>query len=136
LRRLVGELKLGDRVRFTGPLAEAAKDEELRRAHFLLHTSMREGWGLNVIEANAMGTPGAVYPVEGLTESTLRDDTGIVSDLETPDSLAAALAEVMKLPEKYQRYRVSAWNRAKTLHWDRILPIAAEWLEAQAQARR
>jgi glycosyltransferase involved in cell wall biosynthesis len=135
LRRLVEELRLGDRVRFTGALDEAAKDEELQRAHFLLHNSMREGWGLNVIEANAMGTPGAVYPVAGLTESTLRDDTGIISEWETPESLAAALAEVMKSPEKYQRYRLAAWKRAKTLHWDHILPVAAEWLEDRARIR-
>jgi glycosyltransferase involved in cell wall biosynthesis len=135
LRRLVDDLKLGDRVRFTGALDEAAKDEELRRAHFLLHNSMREGWGLNVIEANAMGTPGAVYPVAGLTESTLRDDTGIISEQETPQSLAAVLAEAFKSPGKYQAYRVSAWNRAKTLHWDHILPIASEWLEARAGGR-
>jgi len=36
----------------TGPLAEADKDAQLRDAHYLLHTSLREGWGLNVIEAN------------------------------------------------------------------------------------
>jgi Glycosyl transferases group 1 len=40
-------------VTFTGQLSEEQKNGELRRAHILLHTSMREGWGLNVIEANA-----------------------------------------------------------------------------------
>ena len=67
-------------------------EETLRKlvAHFLLHTSLREGWGLNVIEANANGTPGAVYPVEGLTESTLNNETGIVAEKETPESLANA----------------------------------------------
>ncbi len=60
-------------------------------AHFLLHTSLREGWGLNVIEANAMGTPAVVYPVAGLIESTLHDETGLISEEETPESLAAAL---------------------------------------------
>ncbi len=132
LRRLVGELQLGERVSFTGLLSEAEKDEQLRRSHFLLHTSLREGWGLNVIEANAMGTPGAVYPVEGLVESTLHDETGVVSEHESPESLAQALVTVLKAPEKYARYRVQAWERAKTLHWDNVLIGASEWLEAQA----
>jgi glycosyltransferase involved in cell wall biosynthesis len=134
LRRLVTELQLNGRVSFTGPLSEPEKDERLRDAHFLLHTSLREGWGLNVIEANAMGTPAAVYPVAGLVESTLHDQTGIVSETETPESLADALAAVLRKPEKYDRYRLNAWNRAKTLHWDNVLPVACDWLEAQARS--
>ncbi len=136
LRKLVDELQLGERIVFTGPLSETDKDERLRRSHFLLHTSMREGWGLNVIEANAMGTPGAVYPVAGLIESTLHDETGIVSEKETPESLADGLMAVLKTPEKYARYRVQAWERAKTLHWDKVLPQASEWLEEQARRKR
>jgi glycosyltransferase involved in cell wall biosynthesis len=133
LRRLVEELKLGGQVSFTGPLPESEKDAHLRNAHFLVHTSLREGWGLNVTEANANGTPGAVYPVDGLTESTLHDQTGIVSEKETPESLAAALATLLKTPEKYDRYRVAAWNRARALHWNNILPPACDWLEARAR---
>jgi len=135
LRRLINELQLGDRVTLTGPLSEAEKDARLRDAHFLLHTSLREGWGLNVIEANAMGTPAVVYPVAGLVESTLHDQTGIISREETPESLAVALTGVMAAPEKYATYRVNAWERAKTLHWDNVLPIACDWLEKQARSR-
>ena len=38
-------------ARFTGGLPESEKNRQLRQAHLLLHASMREGWGLNVIEA-------------------------------------------------------------------------------------
>ena len=136
LRELVKELRLEDRVTFTGPLSETAKDEQLQRSHFLLHNSMREGWGLNVIEANAMGTPAVVYPVAGLVESTLHDETGLVSAHETPESMADALAGLLRQPEKYDIYRVQAWERAKTLHWNKILPLASEWLEMQAQGNK
>ncbi len=132
LRRLVADLQLGNRIAFTGPLSEEEKDKRLREAHVLLHTSMREGWGLNVIEANAMGTPAIVYPVAGLIESTLHDRTGIVADFETPEALAEALISLTRAPEKYEIYRRNAWKRAKTLHWNQILPRACEWLEAQA----
>jgi len=135
LRRLVAELQLSDRVQLTGPLSEADKDARLRDAHVLVHTSMREGWGLNVTEANAMGTPGVVYPVAGLVESTLHDQTGIIAREETPESLAEALAGLLAAPEKYATYRVNAWERAKALHWDNVLPIACNWLEEQARPR-
>ena len=136
LRGLVIAEKLEDRVTLTGQVTETEKHEILRRAHFLVHTSLREGWGLNVIEANAMGTPGLVYPVEGLVESTLHDQTGLVSAEETPESLAVRLQDLLRQPEKYQSYRQAAWERAKTFHWDIVLPQACVWLEAQASGRR
>jgi glycosyltransferase involved in cell wall biosynthesis len=136
LRRLVADLDLGNRVSFAGTLSEPDKDSQLRNAHLLLHTSQREGWGLNVIEANAMGTPAAVYPVAGLTESTLHDQTGLVSPEETPESLAATIISLLKNQGKYEGYRVQGWERAKTLHWNKVLPAACEWLEAQAMVKR
>jgi glycosyltransferase involved in cell wall biosynthesis len=135
LRALPLQLNLAGRVRFTGPLPEPDKDALLRQSHFLLHTSQREGWGLNVIEANAMGTPAAVYPVAGLVESTLNNVTGIVSEEENAAFLAKRLEEAFAQPEDYQRWRIAAWERAKTFHWDNVLPLACDWLEAQARKR-
>ncbi len=135
LRSLVAEHDLANYVTFTGGLPEKEKDAELREAHYLLHTSLREGWGLNVIEANAMGTPGVVYPVAGLIESTLNDETGLLSERETPESLAEALIGSLSKPERYGYYRIQAWERAKTYHWDKVLPLACDWLEARARGK-
>lgn len=134
LRKLAADLGLTDRVTFTGPLSEAEKDAALRESHFLLHTSQREGWGLNVIEANAMGTPAIVYPVAGLVESTLHGRTGLVSERETPESLADCLTETIRSPDKYEFFRRNAWERAKTFHWSVVLPKACDWLEEQARS--
>ncbi len=136
LRELAGQLPGRWPVEFTGALPEAGKDARLREAHLLLHTSLREGWGLNVIEANAMGTPAVVYPVAGLIESTLNDQTGVVVPRETPEALAEAIEGLMHDPERYQRHRVAAWERAKTFHWSQVLPPACDWLEALARGDR
>lgn len=135
LEQLTKSLRLEDKVIFTGYLSEEQKNSALREAHFLVHTSMREGWGLNVIEANAMGTPAAVYPVGGLIDSTVSGQTGLVTSAETPESLADALAGIIKKPELYSRYRVNAWERSKTFSWKEILPQMVAWLEASAQKR-
>ncbi len=92
LKQIAKELGVSGSVEFTGRLDEAEKNEQLRRAHFLVHTSVREGWGLNVIEANAMGTPAIVYPVGGLVDSTLHNETGLVTNEETPAAVAEARA--------------------------------------------
>jgi glycosyltransferase involved in cell wall biosynthesis len=133
LRSLVAESSLQNEVTFVGGLKEKAKDEFLRGSHLLLHTSQREGWGLNVIEANAMGTPGAVYPVAGLRESTLDNQTGVVARAERPELLAERIVELIRKPGEYERLRRGAWERAKTFHWSRILPIACDWLEEMAR---
>ncbi len=135
LRTTAQECGVMDQVRLTGGLPEKDKDLLLAGSHLLLHTSQREGWGLNVIEANAMGTPAAVYPVAGLRESTLDNETGVVARAETPEALAARITELIRQPALYERYRVAAWERAKTFHWSKILPPACDWLEEMGGGR-
>jgi glycosyltransferase involved in cell wall biosynthesis len=133
LRMLVDELKVRHICEFTGFLSEEDKNQATGDAHWLLHTSLREGWGLNVIEANAMGTPAVVYPVPGLVESTLHEETGLVSEQENPASLADCVIRLQDTPKEYQRFRIRAWERSKQYHWDKVLPQACDWLEAQAR---
>jgi glycosyltransferase involved in cell wall biosynthesis len=135
LKTLAATLPAGA-IHFTGALPEKEKDALLRDAHFLLHTSQREGWGLNVIEANAMGTPAVVYPVAGLRESTLDNRTGLLARGETPEALARRILEVMANENLYQTLRRNAWERSRRFHWSVILPKACDWLEARARGER
>ena len=136
LRQLASQPELAKSVTFTGQLTEDAKNAALRRAHLLVHASLREGWGLNVIEANAMGTPAIVYPVGGLVDSTLHGETGIVTREETPASLAEGVLALLNQPADYDRLRVNAWERSKTFTWQQVLPPACQWLEEQARRQR
>ena len=134
LKGLVRELGLEGKVTFAGALPEAEKDALLRQSHLLLHTSQREGWGLNVIEANAMGTPAAVYPVPGLIDSTLDNHTGVVARGETPALLAGRVQELVRKPDFYQTLRTNAWQRAAEFHWSNVLPQALDWLEEMGRS--
>lgn len=136
LKNFTAEKGLDKKVTFTGYLPEREKDLLLQQAHFLVHTSVREGWGLNVIEANAMGTPTLVYPAEGLTESTLKNETGLISEEETPESLAKCLLAKLDDQVFYDKIREAAWKRACGFHWSKILPLASDWLEATARGER
>jgi len=136
LKQLASQPDLAGHVTFRGALSEAEKNAELRRAHLLIHTSIREGWGLNVLEANALGTPAVVYPVDGLVDATLHEQTGIVTLQETPDSVAEGVLSLLNRPEAYQEFREKARDRTRAFHWDQILPIACDWLEKQAAKPR
>jgi len=133
LKQLAKETGLAERILFTGQLPEMEKDAQLRGAHLLIHTSIREGWGLNVLEANAVGTPAIVYPVDGLVDATLDEQTGIVTERETPESAAERIVKLLKTPEKYEQFRINACERTKEFQWNYILPPACEWLEKQAR---
>lgn len=132
LRDLTATLRLENRIVLAGQLSETEKNHLLAEAHLLLHTSVREGWGLNVIEANAMGTPAIVYPVRGLIDSTIHDQTGVVTKSETPLELTKAITALIRQPERYEVLRRLAWRRARSFHWENVLPHACEWLESQA----
>jgi len=133
LKVLAAEQGMETHIEFAGALGETEKDAALRESHWLLHASVREGWGLNVIEANAMGTPAAVYPVPGLRESTLHEKTGLVAQQESPKALADVIAASLKRPRDYVNWRTSARDRAREFHWDHVLPAACDQLEAWAK---
>ncbi len=132
LRAQVSKLNLGNAVSFAGVLSEEEKDRVLESSDLLLHTSIREGWGLNVIEANCRGVPAVVYPVPGLVDSTLHEETGIVAQSETPKALAAGIRRMAEDAALYDSCRRGAWRRSATFHWNCVLPAACDWLETQA----
>jgi glycosyltransferase involved in cell wall biosynthesis len=82
---------------FLGRVSEQVKLDEMARAHVHLATSVREGWGLVVTEAAAVGTPTIAYDVPGLRDST-RAAGGVVVP-PTPEALARWLREL--LPSRF-----------------------------------
>lgn len=134
LRQLARDLGLETSCTFTGFVDEAEKLEILRASHLILHASLREGWGLNIVEANAMGTPAIVYPVPGLVDSTRHLETGIIAGGETPAAMVAAIQDLLWQPALYEKLRQGARDHARSMHWRHVLPPACDWLESMATA--
>lgn len=132
LRDLVGRLGLESVVRLAGWQAEDAKLRTLRESHVLLHPSVREGWGLNVIEANAMGTPAVVYPVDGLVDSTVHERTGVVCGEESPAALAEGVRWLVGEAGRYAGVREAAWRRSQGYRWELVIPRVCDFLEERA----
>jgi glycosyltransferase involved in cell wall biosynthesis len=76
-------------VRFLGRLGREELLDCLARAHVLVSTSVREGWGLNISEAAACGTPSIAYAVPGLVDSVQASGGALVTP--TPAELGQAL---------------------------------------------
>ncbi|MCC7377697.1 MAG: glycosyltransferase family 4 protein [Verrucomicrobiales bacterium] len=136
LRGLAGRLGLESVVKFAGYQPEARKSEMLREAHLLVHPSVREGWGLNVIEANAMGTPAVVYPVDGLVDSTVDGETGVICRAETPEAMAEGIRWATAEGARFQGLREGAWRRAKSFRWSEVIPQVTMFLEKLAMNQK
>jgi glycosyltransferase involved in cell wall biosynthesis len=85
------QLDANEGVTFLGRLEHNEVLERLARAHVLVATSVREGWGLNVSEAAACGTPSIGYAVPGLVDSVPASGGALVEP--TPGALAARLRD-------------------------------------------
>jgi glycosyltransferase involved in cell wall biosynthesis len=96
---LIGSGPLEERLRrdlpanaeLLGHLATYDRDDRLSRAHALLMTSVREGWGLVVSESAAVGTRTIGYRVDGLVDSITACD-GVLVDAD-PEALAQAMLD-------------------------------------------
>jgi glycosyltransferase involved in cell wall biosynthesis len=80
-------------VTFHGRAPEEEKHDLMARAHVHLAASVREGWGLVVTEAAALGTPTVAYDVPGLRDSTTAAGGVVVPP--RPEAMAARLADLL-----------------------------------------
>jgi glycosyltransferase involved in cell wall biosynthesis len=93
----------GQDVRFFGQVDAETKNDLLARAHVLISTSVREGWGLAVSEAAALGTSVVGYDVAGL-----RDSVGHAGGrLTRPDPASLARELVLSLPHELTAVRAA-----------------------------
>jgi len=81
-------------VEFLGRVSMREREERLARAHVLVAASVREGWGLNVSEAAACGTPSIGYRTPGLVDSVPASGGHLVDP--TPQAMADALISLFR----------------------------------------
>ena len=117
LREQVARLGIADAVRFLGRVSEDHKLELLRGSHVHLFTSHREGWGLTVTEAAAMGTPSVGYAVPGVRDS-IADERLLAAEI-APSALADRMLVLARDYDLYEDARRRAWRSVGELSYDR-----------------
>ena len=106
-------------VSLPGRISDQAKSDLLSRAWLTVAPSLGEGWGLTVLEANAMGTPAVAYDVPGLRDSVRDQMTGWL--VPPGSSLASALMKALDELTDADRQRIMADNSmewARRFSWD------------------
>jgi glycosyltransferase involved in cell wall biosynthesis len=108
-------------VTFSGRVTDGERDELLQRSHVLCAASIREGWGLVVIEANAMGTPVIAYDVPGLRDA-LSFENGWLAE-PTPAGMADKMGEAYRMwlerRGEYEQLRARCLESARGFSFER-----------------
>jgi glycosyltransferase involved in cell wall biosynthesis len=117
LQEMLDEYGVAKQVTFFGVVSEEKKYRLMAKAHILLHASVKEGWGLVVLEAASVGTPAVVYNVNGLKDVVRNGKTGIVCGENSPREMAREAMLLFKNKSLYRTFQENGRIWAKSFHW-------------------
>ncbi len=119
-RRCAADLGVLDAVEFTGFVDEATKHRLLASSWVHLCPSLKEGWGLAVMEAAWHGVPTVAYAgAGGLADSVVDGRTGVLAvDL---DDLVARTRDLLLDTAGREAMAVEARRHARSFTWERAV---------------
>lgn len=130
---LVEQLGLSTQVDLLDDLDDAARDRVLASAWLSVNASAGEGWGLSVVEANALGVPVLAYRRPGLRDSVDDGRTGwlVDDDADLAQEVADRLSE-LATPDRAARYAAAAREWADGFTWDAQTDTVEQVLRSEA----
>ncbi|MGB0776596.1 MAG: N-acetyl-alpha-D-glucosaminyl L-malate synthase BshA [Flavobacteriaceae bacterium] len=117
---LARELGIKEKIIFLGNSNEVAKI--LCFSDLFLLPSETESFGLAALEAMAARTPVISTNRGGLPEVNVNGVTGYLSDLGDTVDMAKNALEILRDDQTLERFKINAFNQAKTFTLDKIVP--------------
>jgi len=118
LEALARSLGVAETVHFHGFVTHEDKLRLLRTTWAHLFPSVKEGWGMTIIEAAACATPAIASNSPGLRDSVRDGQTGFLVPHGDPDLLARRMLELADDPALVNRLGKQARVFAEGLTWD------------------
>ena len=118
LEALARELGLSDRTRFTGFVSNEERDALLAETRVCVCPSEKEGWGLTVIESNALGTPVVATRADGLRDSVRDGETGFLVTSLDVDGFAQRIGQLLEDDELAIQMSAAALEWSRTFDWE------------------
>jgi glycosyltransferase involved in cell wall biosynthesis len=135
LERLAQEQGVAARVHLPGFLSDDERDRLLAGARVSACPSAKEGWGLTVIEAGALGTPTVASDAPGLRDSVRDGETGFLVPVGDEAALADRIGRLLEDDALLQRLSDAAQAYARRFDWERATDqMEAALLRARAKA--
>lgn len=126
LESRVAALGIQASVEFVGFVHDDEKIRRLQRSHVMVNTSMKEGWGITNLEANACGVPVVSADSPGLRDSVKTGVSGLLYPYGSTQDLAATVLRVLRDDTLRLQLSEGAVAWAQQFTWDR----SAEQLRA------
>jgi glycosyltransferase involved in cell wall biosynthesis len=118
LQVLAQELGLADVVSFLGFVDESEKVRLYGEAKVVVNSSLKEGWGLTSIEANACGTPVVATDVPGLCDSVRHGETGFLVPFGDIQAFTTAIKRLLIEPSLAEEMATKAQAWAAQHTWE------------------
>lgn len=109
--KLIGELSLGERVRFVTGISDTELAELVASTEVAVVPSLYEGFSLPAVEHMASGTPLVASRTGALPEVT--GDAAVLVSPGDPEELAAALRRLQDAPRERERLSAAAVDRVQ-----------------------
>ncbi len=117
VKELAQELNL--KLNLYNDISEDEKLDLLQKARIFVTTSMKEGWGITVIEANRCGTPVVAYNVSGLRDSIRNDETGLLVKHGDIEGLAKEIIRIIEDKDLQKQLSKNAFEWSKNFDWNK-----------------
>ncbi len=118
LEKLARELGIYNQTKFFGYVSDEEKVKLMSLSHLVVNTSMKEGWGITNIEANACGTPVLSANVAGLKDSVRVGYSGDLYEYGNIHQLASKIVHLLTNSEYLYKLSETSINWARNFSWD------------------
>ena len=113
----IGDEETNDVVTW-GFVSEEKKYELMESAKALLFPSIREGWGMIITEAGALGTPSITYDAPGTRDAVDFGKTGYLCSNKSAEGIANLMRECIENTEKYNVMRRENYKYANLFSYE------------------
>jgi glycosyltransferase involved in cell wall biosynthesis len=124
------------RVEFLGFIPEEQKAAMLAETYCIVNPSMKEGWGIINIEANACGVPVIAANVPGLRDAVQHDKSGLLYEYGDISALAHTLQRVLRDAALYQHLQEGALTFARQFDWNMSAQAMVVQMEQCVEEKR
>lgn len=115
----IGDDDNGDNdIVLLGYVSERVKHELMSRSLALVFPSIREGWGIIVSEAAAVGTPSIVYDSPGCRDAVDYGRCGYICNENTTEALAKRMIACIYDRDEYMQIRKAAYDFVQNMTWE------------------
>lgn len=118
LKKYVVKLNLEQYVKFKGFLSEENKAKLFGKAWAFVTMAEKEGWGITVIEANAMKTLAIGSNVPGLRDSIKNNETGFLVPLTDSIKLSKKIESLFLDTNKLNEISKNAYSWSQEFSWE------------------